>query len=93
MYSVHVAFTFALLQEICTKKTICCGIDEVKTKNVLPFGHHIHKRTHTRNFLLIKRSKKYKNITMPSLTCVWFVPAKGLIRGLSANSKNFIHQM
>ena len=70
------------------------GIDEVKTKNVLSFGQHSkRKRTQTRYFLFTKHSKKCENVTMASLTCVCFVPAKGLIRGLSANSKNFIDQM
>ena len=43
------------------------GIDEVKAKNVLPFGQHSHKRTQTRSFLSIKRSEKCENITMASV--------------------------
>ena len=27
------------------------GIDEVKAKNVLPFGQHSHKRTQTRHYI------------------------------------------
>ena len=72
----------------------------MKAKNVLPFGQHSYKRALTRYSLFTKRSKKCENIPMASLTWVCFVPAKGLIRGFSANSKlfsanskNFIHQM
>ena len=62
MYSVEIVFMFALRQKIRTKKWFIesgpvRGIDEVKAKNLLPFGQHSQKRTHTRYFLLTKRSE------------------------------------
>ena len=83
----------ALLLEMRTKKIsvqLCSpwerGDDEVKAKNVLPFGQHSLKRTQTWYFLLTKQSQKCDNVTMTIFTYVCFVHAKGLIRGLLANS-------
>ena len=55
MYSVQVVF-FPYFRKCALSKLFvesCAGraINEVKAKNVLPFGQHSHKRTQTRYFL------------------------------------------
>ena len=99
MYRVHVVFMFALIQKMGTMKQFSLGscavrgIDEVKAKNVLSFGQQSHKRTQTRYFLFTTYSEKCQNITMASLTYVCFIPAKGLIRGLSTNLSNIAFEV
>ena len=52
MYNVDLVFLFALLQKMRTKKSYVggavSGFDEMKAKNVLPFGQHSYKRALTR---------------------------------------------
>ena len=88
MYRIYIVFMFALLQKMCTKKitvgsfAVRC-IDEVKAKDVLPFSSTVKR----------KLSEKCENITVPSLTYVCFIPAKGLIRGLSTNLSNIAFEV
>ena len=97
MYSVQVVF-FPYFRKCALSKLFvesCAGraINEVKAKNVLPFGQHSHKRTQTRYYFFTKHSERCEKIAMASLTYLSFIRAKGLIRGLSPNSSNIAFEV
>ena len=58
-----------LFVESCTVR----GIDEVKAKNVLPFGQHSDKRTQTRYILLTKQSEELYPLDVCTSKISWKV--------------------
>ena len=81
-------FILALLQKMRTKKNpvsvgSCAahGIDEVKAKNMPPFGQHSDKRTQTRYLLFTKHCEEHYPPDVRTGKISWEMEMKAISKG------------